>query len=153
MHETITTAPPSASALERRITVIAVVLPFVGFLAALWMLWGGAVTGRDLAILAVAYVLVGFGVTIGFHRMLTHRSFEAKPWLRATFAILGSMSVQGAVIHWVADHRRHHASPDEDRHPHSPHTHEGGGRRAVPTGPRPSHTGWLSEGQRTSARR
>jgi fatty-acid desaturase len=85
---------PPASALERRITIVAVALPFAGFIAALWLLWGGFVTGRDLAILAVMYVLVGFGVTIGFHRMLTHRSFEAKPWLRATFAILGSMSVQ-----------------------------------------------------------
>jgi stearoyl-CoA desaturase (delta-9 desaturase) len=153
MHDTTTTTPPSASALERRITVFAVVLPFAGFLAALWLLWGGAVTGRDLAILAVAYILVGFGVTIGFHRMLTHRSFEAKPWVRATLAILGSMSVQGAVIHWVADHRRHHAFTDEEGDPHSPHTHEGEGWRAVLTGLWHSHMGWLFEGQRTSARR
>ena len=69
---------PQASALERRITVVAVALPFVGFLAALWLLWGGAVTGLDVAILAVMYVLVGLGVTIGFHRMLTHRSFAGR---------------------------------------------------------------------------
>ncbi len=69
----------AASRLERRITVVAVVLPFAGFLAAIWLLWGGAVTWRDLGILAVMYVLVGLGVTIGFHRMLTHRSFETKP--------------------------------------------------------------------------
>ncbi len=144
---------PGASALERRITIVAVVLPFVGFLAALWLLWGGAVTGRDLAILAVMYVLVGFGVTIGFHRMLTHRAFEAKPWLRATFAILGSMSVQGAVIHWVADHRRHHAFTDEEGDPHSPHTHAGEGWRAVVTGLWHSHMGWLFDGERTSATR
>jgi stearoyl-CoA desaturase (Delta-9 desaturase) len=144
---------PGASALERRITVFAVVLPFVGFLAALWLLWGGAVTGRDLAILAVAYVLVGLGVTVGFHRMLTHRAFEAKPWLRATLAILGSMSVQGAVIHWVADHRRHHAFTDEEGDPHSPHTNAGEGWRAVVTGLWHSHMGWLFDGERTSARR
>ena len=76
-------------------------------------------------------ISVGFGVTIGFHRMLTHRSFEAKPWLRATLAVLGSMSVQGAVIHWVADHRRHHAFTDEDGDPHSPHTHSGEGWRGM----------------------
>src|SRR3954453_14552277 len=99
---------PGASKLERRITVVAVVLPFAGFLAALWLLWGGAVTGLDLAILAVMYLLVGFGVSIGFPRLLPHRAFEAKPWLRGALAILGSMSVQGAVIHWVADHRKHH---------------------------------------------
>ena len=144
---------PGASALERRITIFAVVLPFAGFLAALWLLWGGAVTGRDLAILAVMYVLVGLGVTVGFHRMLTHRAFEAKPWLRATLAILGSMSVQGAVIHWVADHRRHHAFTDEEGDPHSPHTHAGEGWRAVVTGLWHSHMGWLFDGERTSARR
>ncbi len=99
------------------------------------------------------YVLVGFGVTIGFHRMLTHRAFEAKPWLRATFAILGSMSVQGAVIHWVADHRRHHAFTDEEGDPHSPHTHAGEGWRGVLTGLWHSHMGWLFDGERTSATR
>ena len=144
---------PRASSLERRITVVAVVLPFAGFLFALWLLWGGAVTWRDLAILAVFYALVGFGVTIGFHRMLTHRSFEAKPWLRATLAILGSMSVQGAVIHWVADHRRHHTFTDEEGDPHSPHLHSGDGWRGVITGLWHSHVGWLFDDQHSSARR
>ena len=110
-------------------------------------------TGRDLAILAVAYVFVGLGVTVGFHRMLTHRAFEAKPWLRATFATWGSMSVQGAVIHWVADHRRHHAFTDEEGDPHSPHTHAGDGWRGVLTGLWHSHMGWLFEHEHTSARR
>jgi stearoyl-CoA desaturase (Delta-9 desaturase) len=142
-----------ASSLERRITVVAVVLPFVGFLAALALLWGSGVTWLDLAILGVMYVLVGFGVTIGFHRMLTHRAFEAKPWVRATLAILGSMSVQGAVIHWVADHRRHHAFTDEEGDPHSPHTHDHEGWRGVMTGLWHSHMGWLFEGQRSSAKR
>ncbi len=142
-----------ASSLERRITIVAVIVPFLGFIAALWLLWGGFVTGLDLAILAVMYVAVGFGVTIGFHRMLTHRSFEAKPWVRATFAILGSMSVQGAVIHWVADHRKHHTFTDEEGDPHSPHTHSGEGVRGVLTGLWHSHMGWLFDGERTSASR
>ena len=68
-----------ASSLERRITVVAVALPFAGFIAAIALLWGSGVTWLDLGILAVMYVLVGFGVTIGFHRMLTHRAFDAKP--------------------------------------------------------------------------
>ena len=139
--------------LERQITVVAVVLPFIGFLVALWLLWGGAVTGLDLAILAVMYAAVGFGVTIGFHRLFTHRSFEAKPWLRGTLAILGSMSVQGAVIHWVADHRKHHTFTDEEGDPHSPHLNEGTGWRAVLSGLCHSHMGWLFDGERTSARR
>jgi len=132
---------------------VAVAVPFIGFIAALYLLWGGFVTGLDLAILAVMYVAVGFGVTIGFHRMLTHRSFEAKPWVRATFAILGSMSVQGAVIHWVADHRKHHTFTDEEGDPHSPHTHSGEGVRGVLTGLWHSHMGWLFEDQRSSATR
>ena len=142
-----------ASALERRITVVAVALPFLGFLAAIALLWGSGVTWLDVGILAVMYVAVGFGVTIGFHRMLTHRAFDAKPWVRATFAIFGSMSVQGAVIHWVADHRRHHAFTDEEGDPHSPHTHDAEGVRGVFKGLWHSHMGWLFEGQRTSAKR
>ena len=142
-----------ASALERRITVVAVALPFLGFLTAIALLWGSGVTWLDVGILAVMYVAVGFGVTIGFHRMLTHRAFDAKPWVRATFAILGSMSVQGAVIHWVADHRRHHAFTDEEGDPHSPHLNEADGVRGVLKGLWHSHMGWLFEGQRTSATR
>ena len=68
------------------------------------------------------YLLVGFGVTVGFHRLLTHRSFEAPAAVRGTLAALGSMSLQGAVIHWVADHRKHHTFTDEEGDPHSPHT-------------------------------
>ena len=92
-------------------------------------------------------------MTIGFHRLFTHRSFEAKPWLRATLAILGSMSVQGAVIHWVADHRKHHTFTDEEGDPHSPHTHDAQGWRGVLTGLWHSHMGWLFDGERSSARR
>ena len=139
--------------LERRITVLAVFLPFAGFLVAIALLWGGGVTARDLGILAVMYVLVGFGVTIGFHRLLTHRSFDAPTPVRAGLAILGSMSIQGAVIHWVADHRRHHAFTDEEGDPHSPHTHGGEGWRGVLQGIWHSHTGWLFDGEHTSARR
>ena len=142
------------SALERRITVTAVVLPFLGFIAAIALLWGGAVTGLDLAILAVMYTLVGFGVTIGYHRLLTHRAFDAPDGVRGTLAVLGSMSVQGAVIHWVADHRKHHTFTDEEGDPHSPHLHGGDGWRGVLSGWWHAHTGWLfSRKDRASARR
>ena len=140
--------------LERRVTVVAVVLPFLGFLAAIGFLWGGWVTWLDLTILAVLYVISGFGVTIGYHRMLTHRSFDAPSWLRAAFAIAGSTSIQGAPIHWVADHRKHHRFADEDGDPHSPHTHGGEGWRGVLGGLWHAHTGWLFTRERpTSARR
>ncbi len=142
------------SNIERRVTVIAVLLPFVGFLAAIWLSWGGLVTGLDLSILAVSYVFVAFGVTIGFHRLLTHRAFEASPVTRGVLSVLGSMSVQGAVIHWVADHRKHHAFTDEEGDPHSPHTEGGTGWRRVARGIWHSHMGWLFDrGERASASR
>jgi stearoyl-CoA desaturase (delta-9 desaturase) len=104
--------------------------------------------------MAVMYTLVGFGVTIGFHRLLTHRSFDAPTSVRATFAILGSMSVQGAVIHWVADHRKHHTFTDEEGDPHSPHLHGSSGWRGVLKGWWHAHTGWLFDrAERASARR
>jgi stearoyl-CoA desaturase (delta-9 desaturase) len=140
--------------LERRITITAVIVPFLAFLTAVVLLWGGLVSAADLAIFAVMYALTGFGVTIGFHRLLTHRSFTAPTAVRAVLAILGSMSVQGAVIHWVADHRKHHVFTDEEGDPHSPHTHGGEGWRGVLGGMWHAHTGWLFDrGQRTSARR
>jgi stearoyl-CoA desaturase (delta-9 desaturase) len=142
------------SALERRITVAAVIVPFAGFVLALYLLWGGLVSMRDLAIFAAMYALTGFGVTIGFHRLLTHRSFDAPTWLRGLLAVLGSMSLQGAVIHWVADHRKHHTFADEKGDPHSPHTGGGQGVRRIVRGIWHAHTGWLFERtERASARR
>src|SRR4051812_508648 len=129
--------------LERRLTVVAVLLPFLAFVAAIVLLWGGAVTVTDLAIFAVMYVLVGFGVTVGFHRLLTHRAFQASRPVRVALAVLGSMSVQGSVITWVADHRKHHAFTDEEGDPHSPHTQGGTGWRGVLGGIWHSHTGWF----------
>jgi stearoyl-CoA desaturase (Delta-9 desaturase) len=142
------------SALERRITIAAVVVPLLGFVTAVVLAWGGLVTARDLAIFAVSYSIVGFGVTVGFHRLLTHRSFEAPTPVRVTLAILGSMSLQGAVIHWVADHRKHHTFADEQGDPHSPHTHAGHGWRGVVRGIWHAHTGWLFDRhERASASR
>ena len=142
------------NSLERRITIVAVIVPFLGFIASIFFLWGGWVTGLDMAILAVFYVISGFGVTIGYHRMLTHKSFDAPAWVRAAFAIAGSTAIQGAPIHWVADHRKHHRFADEDGDPHSPHTHGGEGWRAVAGGLWHAHTGWLFTRERpTSARK
>ncbi|MBJ7347701.1 MAG: acyl-CoA desaturase [Thermoleophilaceae bacterium] len=131
------------SKLERRITIAAVVLPFLGFLVAIVLLWGGMVSALDLGIMAVMYLISGFGITVGYHRMLTHRSFETSPAVRGAFAIAGSMSLQGAPIHWVADHRKHHDFSDEQGDPHSPHTHNHSGWRGVIVGWWHSHTGWL----------
>ena len=87
----------------------AVVVPFVGVLVAIVLLWNKAVGWTDLAIMVFMYLPTGLGVTVGFHRLLTHRSFSTYPWVQYVFAALGSMAVQGPVIDWVADHRKHHA--------------------------------------------
>ncbi len=77
------------------------------------------------------YLLTAVGVTVGFHRLLTHRAFQTYPWLERTFAVLGSLSVQGSVMDWVADHRKHHAHTDEEGDPHSPHVGHGSGLRGL----------------------
>jgi stearoyl-CoA desaturase (Delta-9 desaturase) len=128
---------------ERNANLVGVVLPFLGVLAAIALLWDQAVDWIDLAVLATLYLLTGIGVTVGFHRLLTHRSFQTYPWLERTFAILGSLSVQGSVMDWVADHRKHHAHADKDGDPHSPHVGHGSGLRGLWH----AHTGWLLETQ------
>jgi stearoyl-CoA desaturase (delta-9 desaturase) len=115
----------------------------VGVLVAIVLLWNRAVDGTDLAIMGGMYVLSAFGVTVGFHRLLTHRAFQTYPWLERTFAVMGSLSVQGSVLDWVADHRKHHAHTDRDGDPHSPHVGHGSGLRGLWH----AHVGWLLETQ------
>ena len=139
--------------LEKRVNLAAVALPFAAFIAAIVLLWNSAVSATDLGILAVMYVVTGLGVTVGFHRLLTHRSFAVPKPLEYTFAILGSMAVQGPVMSWVADHRKHHAHADEEGDPHSPHVGHGDGIGGVLRGLWHAHTGWLFSTQgRASAR-
>ena len=128
---------------ERTANLLGVVVPFAGVLVAIVLLWNRAVDGVDLAILAAMYVITGLGVTVGFHRLLTHRSFQTYAWLERTFAIMGSLSVQGSVLDWVADHRKHHAHADKEGDPHSPHVGHGTGLRGLWH----AHTGWLLENQ------
>src|SRR5918992_1229813 len=142
------------TSLEKRVNLAAVVVPFLATLAAIVLLWNSAVSATDLAILAVMYVLTGLGVTVGFHRMLTHRAFQAPKPLEYAFAVLGSMAVQGPVMAWVADHRKHHAHADEEGDPHSPHVGHGDGVSGVLRGLWHAHAGWLMSTQgQASARR
>jgi len=131
--------------------VLGVFAPAVGFVLAVGLLWDRFVGPQALAILAVMYVLTGLGITVGFHRLLTHRSFEAPAAVRAAFAVLGSMAVQGPVIHWVADHRKHHAFTDEEGDPHSPHLHGRGGALGAVAGLWHAHVGWLFSGSGRAA--
>jgi len=131
--------------------VLGVFVPAAGFLCEVGLLWDRFVGPQDLAILAVMYVLTGLGITVGFHRLLTHRSFEAPTAVRAAFAVLGSMAVQGPVIHWVADHRKHHVFTDEEGDPHSPHLDTRGGALGAVAGLWHAHVGWLFSGSGRAA--
>jgi stearoyl-CoA desaturase (delta-9 desaturase) len=129
---------------ERYVSLGSVIVPFAAFVFAIVLLWQKAVDGTDLAILGVMYVLAAMGITVGWHRMFTHRSFQAKRPVQLTFAVLGSMAGQGPLAHWVADHRKHHAHTDEEGDPHSPHVHEHGeGVKGVFLGLVHAHFGWL----------
>jgi len=121
----------------------AVVIPFLAVALAVPLLWGDWIGPSDVIVFAIMYTLSGFGVTVGFHRMLTHRAFATHPATRYVFAILGSLSVQGPVIDWVADHRKHHAHTDEEGDPHSPHVGHGSGVRGALRGLWHAHAGWL----------
>ncbi len=130
--------------MHKASNLVGVVVPFVGVLVAIVLLWNTGVVGwTDLALLAGMYVLSGIGITIGFHRLLTHRAFETSRAVRDVMAVLGSMAVQGPVISWVADHRKHHAFTDEEGDPHSPHLHGGSGVRGALGGLWSAHVGWL----------
>ena len=128
---------------ERTANLLGVAVPFIGVLVAIVMLWNRAVDATDLAILAVMYLLTAVGITVGFHRLLTHRAFQTHRWLERLFAVLGSLSVEGSVLDWVADHRKHHANADQEGDPHSPHVGHGSGIRGLWH----AHVGWLLETQ------
>lgn len=132
---------------EKAANLGAVVIPFAATLTAIVLLWNSFITPADLIIAAVMYIFTAIGITVGFHRMLTHRSFQTSKTLEYTFAILGSMAVQGPVIAWVADHRKHHAHTDEEGDPHSPHVGVDGHHQGVLRGLWHAHTGWLMETQ------
>lgn len=140
--------------LERNVNIAAVVLPFLGVIAGAAVLWNNFLGPRDLAIFAGMYMLTAIGITVGFHRLLTHRAFKTRRWLYYTFAVLGSMALQGPVIDWVADHRKHHTFTDEEGDPHSPHAGHGAGLRGMIAGLWHAHVGWLfsTHGQASSRR-
>jgi len=149
----VKTLEPKQARFQRRLVLVVTVLPFLGFLAAAWTLWGTGLSVLDASIFLVGYCVTGLGVTVGFHRLFTHKSFDAKPALSSALAIAGSMAIQGPVIRWVSDHRRHHAFADQPGDPHSPHLDEGPGVRGVVKGLWHAHVGWFFDDEQTSARR
>lgn len=131
------------SAAYKVMNFAVVTLPLVGLAIAISLLSNRMVGITEVGILAFGYLATGLGVTVGFHRLFTHRSFQTSRALRYTFAILGEMSVEGDVLTWVADHRKHHQFSDREGDPHSPRAGYGDGAIQVLKGLWHAHTGWL----------
>ncbi|MDP9436436.1 MAG: acyl-CoA desaturase [Actinomycetota bacterium] len=129
-----------------------IAVPFLALLAGGFVAWGGLLSWRDVVISAVFYAVTGHGITVGFHRYLTHGSFKAGRGLRVALAVAGSMAVEGPVTRWVADHRRHHAYSDKDGDPHSPWRY-GTSFWALCKGLWHAHIGWLFDIEQTDQAR
>jgi stearoyl-CoA desaturase (delta-9 desaturase) len=126
----------------RIVNLIGVVLPFVGLIVAISLLWGVAFNWIYLVLLFVMYLISGLGITIGYHRYFTHKSFQTSRFVQALLAISGSMAFEGSVLQWAAVHRSHHQHSDDEHDPHSPHTHGAGVWNAI-RGMWHAHMGWL----------
>ena len=144
-------APPHADDVEpchnetrdRVITGTITVLPVLCLFFVAWQVWGAWLGWNDIFVFLIMYVLTGLGITVGFHRLFTHRAFKTSPFMRGVFAVCGSMAIEGPVISWVADHRKHHAFSDQPGDPHSPHVDHGSGWRGAIKGLVHAHVGWL----------
>jgi stearoyl-CoA desaturase (Delta-9 desaturase) len=136
------TVRPRTSRISQAVTLVAVLVPPLGLVAAMGVLWNVGFEWVDLALFLGLYVVCAFGTTIGFHRYFTHRGFEAHASVRALLAILGCMTMQGPLTQWVTDHRKHHALSDKPGDPHSPHGHGDGAWGAV-RGFVHAHVGWM----------
>ncbi len=100
--------------------LIAVIVPFIGTVVAIIMLWNQMVSWGDIALMMTLYFITMFGIALGFHRMLTHRSFETHPVIRFVLLASGSLTLQGDPLFWASTHLQHHAHSDDDDDPHSP---------------------------------
>ncbi len=135
--------PVANEALDRFLTGTVTAVPIVALLVVAWQVWADVLFWSDLIVFAIMYVATGLGITVGFHRLFTHRAFKTGKGVRAAFAILGSAAIEGPVISWVADHRKHHAFSDQPGDPHSPHVDHGHGLRGALRGLWHAHWGWL----------
>ena len=138
------TRPVRMPLVDRFASAVITAVPPIMVVVGMYFGWiGSLLNWQDLLILAASYIAVGTGITVGFHRLLTHRSFKCNRWLRAAFAMLGSAAAEGPVIDWVATHRKHHQFSDERGDPHSPHVGHGAGWRGELRGLVHAHIGWV----------
>ncbi len=132
---------------DRIVRTIVFAAPPAALAAGGWLAWGGALHWQDLLVLAITYTCTGLGITVGYHRLFTHRSFKTTRPVRAVLAVLGSMAVEGPVIEWVATHRKHHRFSDHEGDPHSPHLDHAPGWRGALRGLGHAHVGWMLRGK------
>jgi stearoyl-CoA desaturase (delta-9 desaturase) len=125
-----------------------IAVPFIALVAAIPVAWGWGLGWHDVVIAVVMYAISGHGVTVGYHRHFTHGSFKAKRGLKVALAVAGSLAIEGPVVRWVADHRRHHAFSDREGDPHSPWRY-GETVPALVKGLWWAHTGWLFDVEQT----
>src|ERR671933_2006191 len=144
--------PAKHETRDRIITGTVTVVPFIALGVVAWQVWNSLLHWHDIVVFALLYAASGLGVTVGFHRLFTHRSFKTSPFMRGLFAVLGSIAIEGPVISWVADHRKHHAFSDQPGDPHSPHVDHGVGWRGALRGLLHAHLGWLFRHDQRGAR-
>jgi stearoyl-CoA desaturase (delta-9 desaturase) len=137
---------------QQVVTAILVIAPLLGVVAAALGVISPRITVLDVILAVGFYAVSGHGVTAGFHRMLTHRSFKAARWVKITLAVAGSLGMEGSVISWVANHRRHHAYTDTKGDPHSPYEYGNGTGNQIRAALH-AHMGWLFQEQRTEEER
>jgi stearoyl-CoA desaturase (delta-9 desaturase) len=143
---------PVLESVDRAVTALITAVPPLLLALGCWQLWNHGLQWRDVAIFLVMYIPVGLGITVGYHRLLTHRSFRTSAWMRGLLGILGTMAVEGPLISWVADHRKHHVYTDRLGDPHSPHVDHGVGWRGALRGLAHAHVGWLFDHTQRGAR-
>jgi len=136
--------PVTMPLVDRVASAVVTAAPPIMLIVGMYFGWTShLLVWQDILILAVAYCGIGMGITVGFHRLLTHRSFKCSRWVRAGFAALGSAAAEGPVIDWVATHRKHHQFSDIPGDPHSPHVGHGSGFRGALSGLAHAHIGWV----------
>ena len=127
---------------DRVTNLIVILVPFAALIGAVVYAWGWGIGWLELALFFGMYLVTGLGVTVGYHRYFTHKSFECGPITKTVLGIAGSMSVEGSIFRWVAFHRAHHQHSDHEQDPHSPHGH-GSGVWGVIKGAYNAHVGWM----------